>query len=299
MKSQVITPQKRLDLIPFQPYVTSSDLGWPSLRLEDYRNLPPSNLTLPPMDHHILAFHYKPPSGTLAHHCGEKTSRGQMQPYDITYVPANRDNGWHFGTSDPHCLHILIKHSFVTQTALQICDIDISHLQFQPKFQLRDPQMRTFAALFQAELAGFGVNGPLFAESLSTALTVYLLKNYGNLTVKFPSASGYLSNKQLQQTIAMMQDHCLSGVSLKALAANLNLSPYHFARLFRKTMGIPPHQYFMQLRLEKAQSMLLTQGELSIAGIAQATGFSDQSHLTTQFNNHFGITPKQYRAIYA
>ena len=161
MSLKTITPRERLKQLPFEPTVTSSNFGWGSLRLEDYRNLPESDLKLPPMNHHIIAFHYKPPEGVLKHSCGEQQDESVMSLNDITYVPARVDNSWEFGASNPHCLHILIEDSFFTQTALTALDCDPAALEAIGSFQLRDPQMQMMANLFHAELYQQGETGPL------------------------------------------------------------------------------------------------------------------------------------------
>ncbi len=70
------------------------------------------------------------------------------------------------------------------------------------------------------------------------------------------------------------------------------MSPYYFLRLFKQSMGITPHQYILQRRIEKAK-FLLQHGE-SIAEIAIKVGFCDQSHLTQYFKRIVGVTPKKF-----
>jgi AraC-like DNA-binding protein len=64
-------------------------------------------------------------------------------------------------------------------------------------------------------------------------------------------------------------------------------------RLFGDATGIPPHAYLRQVRVKRAKA-LLARGD-SIANVAQATGFNDQSHLNRWFKRLLGITPGQYR----
>ena len=81
-------------------------------------------------------------------------------------------------------------------------------------------------------------------------------------------------------------------ISLTELSAVAELSPFHFVRSFRKTVGIPPHAYLTQARANRARDLLLT-GE-TVSGTAFRCGFSDQSHLTRVFKRIFGITPGAY-----
>jgi AraC-like DNA-binding protein len=83
-----------------------------------------------------------------------------------------------------------------------------------------------------------------------------------------------------------------SRVSLRELAAAAALSPFHFHRLFRTQIGLPPHEYLLRRRLLRARALLST-GQPA-AYVAAATGFSDQSHLTRHFKRLLGVTPSAY-----
>ena len=81
--------------------------------------------------------------------------------------------------------------------------------------------------------------------------------------------------------------------SLEELAAAVNLSPFHFARVFRQATGLPPHAWLKQRRLGRARS-LLRHGFLPLS-VATDLGFADQSHLNRQFKQAYGVTPGEYR----
>jgi AraC-like DNA-binding protein len=81
--------------------------------------------------------------------------------------------------------------------------------------------------------------------------------------------------------------------SLEQLAAAVGLSPFHFARVFRRATGLPPHTWLMQRRLEQARA-LLRKGCAPLT-VAMQLGFADQSHLSRQFKQAYGVAPGQYR----
>jgi AraC-like DNA-binding protein len=83
-------------------------------------------------------------------------------------------------------------------------------------------------------------------------------------------------------------------VSLAQLAAVAGLSPFHLARVFREAIGLPPHTYLDQVRVERAKGLLAA--GLPIARAAADVGFADQSHLSRRFKRLVGVTPGQYRA---
>lgn len=82
--------------------------------------------------------------------------------------------------------------------------------------------------------------------------------------------------------------------SVGQLAELSGLSPFHFIRCFRRSVGLPPHAYLTQLRLDAARCRLAA-GEAP-AEAAVAVGFYDQSHLARLFKRCYGITPGQYVA---
>ena len=94
-----------------------------------------------------------------------------------------------------------------------------------------------------------------------------------------------------------MLAHLNQDLSLSALAQQIGFSPYHFARLFRQTIGESPHQFVLSQRIEHAQSLLKETGQ-PLAQIALTCGFANQSHLTQAFRRTLGLTPAEYRARY-
>ena len=94
-----------------------------------------------------------------------------------------------------------------------------------------------------------------------------------------------------------LADHCGDPVSLDALGEIAGLSKYHLLRAFTKETGITPYSYLETLRIDRAKS-LLKRG-ISTAEVAQAAGFSDQSHFTNAFKRFIGLTPGQFRRVFA
>lgn len=95
------------------------------------------------------------------------------------------------------------------------------------------------------------------------------------------------------QVKEFIESHYAEDISLHQLSALTHLSRYHLVRVFRDTVGIPPHAYLRQVRIQQAKHRLAV-GH-AIADVAVATGFTDQSHLTRWFKRLWGVTPGQYR----
>lgn len=103
-----------------------------------------------------------------------------------------------------------------------------------------------------------------------------------------------LSPGELRSIIEYVEERLDSNLSLHRLADLVGMNVYHFLRSFRQSTGIPPHQYILRRRVERAK-MLLLNGHLSIAEIALQCGFYSQSHLTTAFHRLTQFTPRDFR----
>ena len=94
--------------------------------------------------------------------------------------------------------------------------------------------------------------------------------------------------------LGYIREHLDAALTLRELAARAHLSPYHFARRFKEFTGLPPHQYIIARRVERA-AQLLREGDRSLAAIAVHAGFSDQSQFSHHFKRFVGVTPGQFR----
>lgn len=99
---------------------------------------------------------------------------------------------------------------------------------------------------------------------------------------------------RIQIVIDYIHAHLDSELSISTLARLMQVSPFHFIRLFKRTMGITPHSYIMKQRIERAK-VLLKGTNLSVAEIAYDIGFCSQSRFTTVFSQYVQASPTAYR----
>jgi AraC family transcriptional regulator len=109
-----------------------------------------------------------------------------------------------------------------------------------------------------------------------------------------PRPTGCLHPRMLARLKAHIDANIEASLSMTELAELTGLSTSHFARCFRKSVGLPPHSYVKRRRVERARE-LLTGTDLPVAEIALVTGFSDQSHFTRRFREIIGVPPGAYR----
>jgi len=106
--------------------------------------------------------------------------------------------------------------------------------------------------------------------------------------------AGSLATWQMRRVGHYIETNLTQDLLTNTLADVVNLSPSHFCRAFKRSVGITVHRYVMQRRVEKAQQLMLTTAE-ALSGIALSCGMSDQSHLTRWFRRVVGETPAAWR----
>jgi transcriptional regulator GlxA family with amidase domain len=109
-----------------------------------------------------------------------------------------------------------------------------------------------------------------------------------------PRSRGGLPPRALRRVREYIDAHLNENIGIRVLATTVGLSMYHFARAFKQSMGVTPHDYIVQCRVRRAQE-LLAGTDLPLSEIALASGFADQSHCARRFREHLGVTPSGYR----
>lgn len=132
------------------------------------------------------------------------------------------------------------------------------------------------------------------ASTLAHRIAEHILDNHAGRTGR--SRPGRLDRRTVDR-VASFVDAELSGeLTLDRLAAVATLSPFHFARAFKATTGLAPHQFVMSRRIERARTLLITSRD-SVVDISHAVGLSNVSHFRRVFRGHTGVLPGEVRKI--
>ena len=222
-----------------------------------------------------------------------KTHTGLYQRGEILITPANTPLfvRWK-GNED--CLQIRLPSKLMHNIARETLNKDPDNLELLPGFQIRDAQLEAIAMMLFAEFKQDNFDNGLYLDSLTNVLAVNLLRHHTASKPRLPIYQGGLTPRQLGQVLDYIDAYLDRNIKLADLAQLLEMSPFHFSRLFKQSIGMTPHQYLSQQRVERAKQLLKTTDRL-IIDIALECGFSSHSHLSKQFRQITGITPKAYR----
>lgn len=135
---------------------------------------------------------------------------------------------------------------------------------------------------------------PQFRDHLTSALVAYLLQQHAQLPAA--SATSSLAGTRLQKILDYMAERMAEEIPVVELANACSMSASHFSREFNKSVGMPPHQYLMKLRIERARELLMG-SEARVIDVALELGFTSASHFARAFSRRYGVAPAAFRQL--
>ncbi|WP_394831473.1 AraC family transcriptional regulator [Pendulispora rubella] len=233
-----------------------------------------------PSADHYVSLHAGPPVRiACTNGIRDVRSRGQ-----INVFPAGTAEEW-FEDDASDMLHVRLPAS-LARLAAQEMGLDADRVGIASRCHVRDVQIEHIAWALAAEQRADSPSGLIYRESLGMALAVHLLAHHSA-----PAAPRTgLSQGQLARVTEYIEAHLGEDVSLLRLARISGVSASHLRALFKRSMGIPVHEYIIQRRVERARA-LLSHGELPASQVALEAGFSHQSHMARCMRRILGVTP--------
>jgi AraC family transcriptional regulator len=276
-----------------QPLFSSQTQGWAQIHVEEFHHPAGEGKMLYPNEH-IICLSLAPRPVRLLQIQGDKSYTGLYGKGDFCITPAAATffARW---DSDDRLLQMRINSQFMEQVATEVLAMNPDRLEVIPTFRTRDPQLETIAMLLLNELKQENLGSSLYIDSLANVLAVQLLRQYSASKPHLSVYEGGLPQRQLLQVFDYIHAHLDRDIKLADLAGLLGMSQFQFCHLFKQSIGTPPYQYLLQQRIERAKQ-LLKQTDRSIIDIALECGFNSHSHLSKQFRQLAGMTPKVYRS---
>ena len=240
--------------------------------------------------HHTLSCYVAGGTGTFRRN--QPDTKGG--PDKLCILPAEHQSAWVIN-GEIRLANVYFSPEQFALGCVTLLDREPRALQLRESTFLEDEQQaRRFHQLIR-------LNWQEPAERLLTSSLAFEMLNHTLLSQvglrEGLRLKGGLAAHQRRQLVEYIDQQLAEPISLGQLAGLCALSEYHFARMFRASFGLPPHQYVLARRLSRAQA-LLRSGSLPLGEIALACGFSSASHFTNRFRQAMGATPGEYRQAF-
>jgi AraC family transcriptional regulator len=212
----------------------------------------------------------------------------------ILFVPAGNPARFRW-SSHSDSLHVFLEPGLVGRIAAAEFDLDPTHVSLPPLDGLILPPLRAAMLAVNDELTAGGAGGALAAESLANVLAVQLLRHGLAPRERARRRYGAFPRAKLRAVVEYIEENLDAGLTLERMAEVARLSPNYFAAQFQRATGLPPRQYVIARRVERAQQLLQSGTDRPLAEVALRAGFSDQSQFTRHFKRVLGVTPGQFQ----
>jgi AraC family transcriptional regulator len=205
---------------------------------------------------------------------------------DCGIVPYGQENiiRWFENTK---FIIIQIEPKFI-QRFLQITDFSLAEHR-----GITDRVIYDFAMEMKQEMEQGQQQAEMYIQSLAICLSVHLGTKYQASGKSLYAPKGKLSSLQLKQLLEYCNVFLHDDFGINDLAELVHLSPFHFTRLFKNTVGVAPYQFILRMKIDRAKQ-LMKKGKSPLSQIAYELGFADQAHLSNAFRKVVGISPSQF-----
>ena len=195
-------------------------------------------------------------------------------------------------------LSLTLSSSFVLDAAARTRLVGVgASVQFRARVVQEDARLSRLARDLAGELAQAEAGQEVVIAALMEQVVVHLLRHHSNVrrSEELELSRVGLVDRRVRRAIELMHAHLDRELPLEEIAAAAFLSPFHFARLFKKLTGVSPHAYLAALRVTRARS-LLAETDLSVSEVSARAGYGTPSHFAKAFRQATGLTPRAYRA---
>ena len=272
---------------PLATVVSSGD-AWRGLRLEQLRT-PPSEVTEGYLTSHMVVLHLAGSQTLHLRWSGQPWTTHRFEPGSVHVVPAEAPFTARWEV-EAEWIALLLAPELLSAVA---GDRGLG-LALRPGFGLEEPLLAELVLALRDEVRAGKPAGRAYAERLGAAVAAQLVHKHADREPRVPCRRGGLPRGKLRSVVEYIDQHLDANLALERLADVVRMNVHYFVRSFRQSTGLPPHQYVLRQRIERAKG-LLEDPALSLAEVALRSGFANQSNFTTAFHRLTSLTPGAYR----
>ncbi|NLS14806.1 helix-turn-helix transcriptional regulator [Vibrio sp. SM6] len=212
----------------------------------------------------------------------------------LCIMPQGHQSHWTFNDQFQF-LHCYFTQAHLDTFSEQVFDKDGRNIELIEQTFVADPFIQQLVRSTILPMDWLCATDTLMVAHAQQLLLLHLLKHHCHTNArKNVLTTGGLSPTHRRRVIEFIAANLSQPISLSNLAAIVQLSEFHFARMFKTSFGCSAYQYVLDARIALAKE-LLHQNKLSLITIADMCGFSSQQHFSTQFRKRVGVTPRQFQ----
>jgi len=258
------------------------------------RKDPMGVLEVPELENVLISIHLGAPARIGCQRDGKRFS-GTAVHGDIDIIPAHTPSRWEMKDGNDTSLLLSLPQTLLRAVANE-SDLDAGRLEIRNRFQIRDPELEALGRAMKREMEAGYPSGRLYLDGLALAVASRLVARHSSVAAPPVQRDEGLTGHRLKKVLTFIEEQLAEDLSLQQIAEVAGVSASHLKAQFRKTLGMPVHQYVIQRRVERARE-LLTQDGLSMAAIAEAAGFAHQSHMARHMRHLLGAAPLAVRRL--
>ena len=288
-----LTSEQVSERLPSRPLLSSGHGSAGGIVVEHYKH-PPSVIDLPPSSDALLVVHLKGPVAVE-----EKSDRSWTRKWTdkqhVSLTPPGQPVQRRF-QARTEVLLLHLNPGFIDDVIEDAYEVDARQVELVPCFSTLDPTLDELAKLLVAEAAKpTDPAHSAMVEALERAIAITILREHSTLGRPAPPEPLRTAPARIRRVLEYVRGEAFRAPTLKEMAGIAGLSPTHFGRAFRAATGMPPHQYLLDLRMQRARRLLETT-RLSITQIALECGFEQSTSFATSFKKLVGVSPRMWRA---
>jgi AraC family transcriptional regulator len=271
------------------PLLSSRGRGWDEFVVE-LRCACNLDVVLPCPDHAISVI--LGGAATLCQSRGGRVAQGIVRPGDVIITPAGEPKRWQH-VDDIVSVVLRLSRACVDRFAAEIDAYPRERVELTDVFCVRDSFLHETAMYLLRTLEPRFAPPPGHLQGRVRSLCLHLLAKYagGDSSVHWLPM---MPPRKLRRAIEYIEGNLHRDLGVAHIAEHVTMSESHFSHAFRTTVGLPPHRYVRDRRIERAKT-LLRQSDMPLNEIARRVGCSSASNFSVLFHRATGTTPRTYR----